>query len=313
MPKEDGLVEINRRPPITNDYSDPPVETSYSHATLEANEGDRVYMVNGIVGTVRYKGSLPGANCEKIGLELEDSFAGTTDGSYGGRKYFETGPDKAMFLDEADIVEIFKSRRAKTTYLLKDEVLLHDGKEGTVMWLGYVPNDSVPYYGLELHPSFKGNTDGRINGKRCFQTDSNRGWFCRAADIKTRMDTKSRMDALIRRPRQPEFIYAEILDYPLGFMLKSNSDAPTIYRLRDEELLKIGIREGLRLVEVNGKQVGQMPTNIVIEQIAQSQFPLQLKFIHNATWKKWLHYTKKRIRQKAKKDAWSPICCRSKA
>jgi len=74
---------------------------------IKVKVGDRVRLKRGKVGIVRYIGPVQGTSQDVIGLELEQWFERGNDGSFKGRRYFETrGDGWGYFTKPSSVAEI---------------------------------------------------------------------------------------------------------------------------------------------------------------------------------------------------------------
>ena len=91
-----------------------------------------------------------------------------------GRRYFETKPKFGVFVDEDLIGDI---KEFKTKYRVEDVVETKEYGIGKIKFVGTIPEapDCI-MYGIHLDDK-KGGHDGRINGRRYFDSSTKRGVF----------------------------------------------------------------------------------------------------------------------------------------
>eukprot|EP01083_Nonionella_stella_P012011 34083_1 len=137
--------------------------------------GDTVKVKQYGTGIIQFIGDIdeyPG--WIKYGIKLRDK-KGQNDGTINGKRYFKCKAKYGVFVRKDRIKAIV--RKCKLKYRINDCVELEDYGVGIIKYIGTtpeVPDDVV--FGVDLEKS-KGKNNGKVNGRRYFDTDKGHGVF----------------------------------------------------------------------------------------------------------------------------------------
>eukprot|EP01084_Bolivina_argentea_P305377 527551_1 len=149
--------------------------------------GDRVKLRNsGLLGTVKFIGSLQGKKYIYYGINLDEP-KGQNDGSIKGHYYFKTQQNKGLFVKKSAIWKTNKKKNTKTPRVTVNyKVWIAKANcYATVRWIGTLQfqimrNDI--YYGIELE-SQRGEHNGTLYNFWYFTAKEKHALFVRAHDL----------------------------------------------------------------------------------------------------------------------------------
>ena len=141
---------------------------------------DRVELLFGGRGTVRYLGNPDFVDDLMFGIELDHQSLNASNGTVNGIQYFDCEHGKGLFVGEESIVEQLAERalpRLERIPRMHDKVQLIDGQSGVVKFVGQLDSSADTVIGVNLdHWSPNGN-NGSISGKTYFQCKLGHGHF----------------------------------------------------------------------------------------------------------------------------------------
>ena len=169
--------------------------------------GDRVRLVRGKTGIVKYLGPVDFTDEEVVGIILDKWHPNANNGLVKGKQYFKEPPGRGFFAKRALIIEnlgnvsihgdILMDPNAflniddihtnapmpKINFKIGDRVKLARGKTGVVKFIGETEFAKGEVIGLQLDTWTPAGHNGTVRGKKYFEAQEGRGYFTRRSQI----------------------------------------------------------------------------------------------------------------------------------
>ena len=141
---------------------------------------DRVEVLLGGRGTVRYLGNTDFVDDLMFGIELNHQSLNASNGTVNGIRYFECGQGKGLFVREDSIVEQLKERglsRLERIPRMHDKVQLIDGQLGVVKFVGQLESSTDIVIGVNLDHWSPNGSNGSADERTYFRCEPGHGYF----------------------------------------------------------------------------------------------------------------------------------------
>ena len=140
--------------------------------------GDRVKLVDGKTGIIRYIGYLSLIDYEVIGIELDEWSLNTKAGTVKVEAIFTALEGRGYFIRRRLIEDV-----NPLFFEVGDRIKLFNGRTGVVRYIGHPTIAEEELVGLELDTWSANAGDGSIQGKEYFTASPGRGYFARGGSI----------------------------------------------------------------------------------------------------------------------------------
>lgn len=164
-------------------------------SNIEIEAGQVLLFKSGMIGTVKWFGTLPGEEGNFIGCKLGEG-TGDTDGKFKGVQYFQTEPGKAAFFSVADV-----KRQIRGEDLLTKIVSLNKKKKNLEAQISKLSDElnlaknQAPQKGLaqgSAAPQSDGDSDAEIND--FLNHEKKKKWWISLHDLQTRYSSREKDD-----------------------------------------------------------------------------------------------------------------------
>ena len=177
-------------------------DTAAIFTPADFDQGDKVRLLNGDVGIVKFIGKTKFSKEILVGLELDKWNPNGHDGNVKNADYFSAVNGRGFFARTDLVVARLKGdinqswddplRDLQKPAKVKpgDRVRLSNGLIGTIKHKGAVNFSDDEWIGLELEAWHYNATQGIVANKRYFTTKKNRAYFCKPRDITRKLASK---------------------------------------------------------------------------------------------------------------------------
>eukprot|EP01083_Nonionella_stella_P120906 362797_1 len=250
---------------------------------------DRIRLKNGLVGVIRFQGSVDFSDEIYVGMELEEEHYNTNDGQAHGRSYFNTRKSRGYFAKKTEIAGILTSfhqtgAKSLTEYpKLGDKVRTIRGKTGVVKYMGTTSFAKGVLIGIQLDEWWPNGHDGSVQKARYFSCPPGHGYFTRLSHLVGNLSPQEPQEE--KAPKSSTAVHFKIGD---RVKLKHGKTGVVRYigtpaaDFSDEELLGIeldtwspnagdGTINGERIFETDMGRAYFTPTTSLLTKIAQAK------------------------------------------
>eukprot|EP01083_Nonionella_stella_P174234 603422_1 len=253
---------------------------------------DRIRLKNGLVGVVRFQGSVDSSDEIYVGMELEEDHYNDNDGQAHGRSYFSTQKARGYFAKKTEIARILtfsgeSSVKSLTGFpKLGDKVSTIKDKTGVVKYVGTTSFANGILIGIALDQWCPNGHDGSVQKTLYFSCPSGHGYFTRLSHLVENLGPQEPQEAKAPKPEKD----APAVDFKIGDRVKLKHGKTGVVRyigtpaadFSDEELLGIeldtwspnagdGTINGERIFETDMGRAYFTPTTSLLTKIAQAK------------------------------------------